>query len=487
MKVNFLSRSLLHVAASLVLSSALAQGPSTPETGASASAALEPKAPASTEATAASATPALKAAPVGESSSARIYIPVGEPNVKRVLLAVEPTRGAESVAQEFFQTMNSDMDFTDFFDLLPLAKMPEKSGNITAYKILGVEFVIQSELKSVGGRFEATVQLLDVAKGVAILARRYPFMASSSQVGRELANYAANDVIQSLTGEPGIFRTRMLMSCGKKNSRDIYIMDFDGQNVRQLTHDRNLVLSPSWSGDGKRVLFTAFRSSRAGAFVNPNLYMMDLVTNKTQVVSREPGLNSGGVFRPNSNQIAYVFSKAGHPEIYLYDMLKKSKMQLTQSQSSFFTVEPAWSADGNMLAYSSHSYSKKNGDSHPHIYTANSDGSNRKRLTFAGNYNSSPNWSPKGDKIVFSGQENRANNFNIFSVGPQSGEIQRLTDGSDSKENPSFSPDGRFIAFSGNASGEYRIYVMTALGTRIRALTPPGLGSCKQPTWSPRL
>jgi TolB protein len=424
---------------------------------------------------------------VAPEAGTRIYIPVGDPGVKKVMLAIEPTIGGDEVGQEFFQNMNNNMDFVDLFDMLPLTKLPEKRGNLNAYKIVGAEFVIQSEMKKVEGRYEVTVQLLDVNKGVVILARRYPFVGGSTQVGRELANYAGNDIIQVLTGEPGIFRTRFLMSCGKKNRRDIYMMDFDGQNLRQLTNDHNMVLSPSWAPDGKRILFTAYRSTRPRSFVNPNLYMMDLVTNKQQVIASDPGLNSGGVFRPGYNQIAYVFSRMGRPELFLLDRTKNSRMQLSDSQSKYFSVEPTWSPNGAMLAYSSHAYSKKD-ESHPHIYVANADGSGRKRLTFAGTYNSSPNWSPKGDKIAFSGQENRANNFNIFTINPKNGEdLQRLTDGSDSKENPVFSPDGRFIAYSGNASGEYRIYIMTANGTRIRALTPPGLGSCKQPVWSPRL
>jgi len=417
----------------------------------------------------------------------RIIIPVGDPSVKKVLLAIEPTIGADGVAQEFFQTMNSDMDFSDMFELLPLTRLPERKGYLNGYKILGVEFLIQSEVqKNVAGKFEATVRLWDVNKGMVLLARRYPFVSSSGQVGRELAHFSANDIVQTLTGEPGIFRTRILLSCGKKNIRELYIMDFDGQNVRQLTHDRNMVLSPSWAQDGKRILFTAYRASKPKAFVNPNLYLMDLVSNKTQSISREQGLNSGGVFRPGHNQIAFVFSKKGRPELFLRDLTANTIMKLTESQSSYFTVEPSWNPNGTQLAYSSHAYAKKD-ESHPHIYIANANGANRKRLTFAGTYNSSPNWSPKGDKIAFSGQENRANNFNIFTVNPNSGEIQRLTDGSDSKENPSFSPDGRFIAFSGNSGGSYRIYVMTAGGTRIRALTNPALGSCKQPAWSPRL
>jgi TolB protein len=436
------------------------------------------------------ATPTAVATPVtggigtlGAEAPSRIYIAVGDPNVKKVLLAVESTTGDGNVAQEFFQTMNTNMDFTDLFELLPLARMPEKRGDLNAYKVLGVEFLLRSSVVSTGGRYEAEVRLFDVTRGVQVLGRRYPLVSQSGQPGRELAHYSANDIVQSLTGEPGIFRTRILMSCGRK-TKDIYIMDFDGQNLRQITKDGNLALSPSWAPDGKRILFTSYKPAVKGAFINPNLYMVDLMTNQRKLIAAAKGLNTGGVFHPRLNKLAYTYSQNGRPEIYTLDLSNNTRMPVTKSD--FFTVEPAWSPDGSQLAFSSFGYSGRDSP-RPHIYIANADGSGRKRLTIAGQYNSSPNWSPKGDKIVFSGQENRKNNFNIFYVNPGTGEIQRLTDGSDSKENPAFSPDGRFLVYSGNAGGQYRVYVMTSMGTRIRALSPPSLGHCKQATWSPRL
>ncbi len=417
------------------------------------------------------------------SESGRIYIAVGSPNVKKVLLAIETTRGTQGLMGDFYATLTNDMDYTDLFEVLPPGRLPPAKAlgtiDVNVYRGLGVEFVLQSSVeRKANGQVEAQVRLFDVSRGTQILGRAYPLVSASGQPARELAHYAGNDIIQTLTGEPGIFRTRLLMSCGNR-TKEIYIMDFDGMNVRQLTQDRNFALSPSWAPDGKRLLFTSYKPAVKGGALNPNLYLYDMSNQQRRLLSAARGLNTGGAFHPRDDKVAYTFSQNGRPEIYVLDLSSNTRRAITKTQ--FFSVEPAWSPDGTRLAYSSSATGR------PHIYVASSEGTNAVRLTFAGVYNSSPQWAPRGDRIVFSGQENKANNFNVFSIDPNGSNLQRLTDGRHSSENPVWSPDGRHIAFSSNQDGQYRIYVMSARGTKIRVLSPRNLGPCKQPSWSPRL
>lgn len=434
--------------------------------------------------TAAPAAPVAATAPAAAptNSSARVYIPVGDPSLKKALLAVEATSGGTMQANEFYETITNDMDYTDLFELLPPNKAPSaRSGanvDFEAYRALGVEFLIRSAYGIANGKPQAELRLFDIAKGQQILGRQYPLISASTQPARELAHYAGNDIIQTLTGEPGIFRTRLLMSCGGRN-KEVYIMDFDGQNIRQLTKDRNFALSPSWAPDGKRILFTSYKPAVKGGPLNPNLYMYDMSTNQRRLVSAARGLNTGGQFNPREEKIAYTFSINGKPEIFVHDLATNTRHPITHTQ--FFSVEPSWSPDGRKLTYSSSQTGR------PHIYVSNADGTGSQRLTFAGVYNSSPNWSPRGDRIVFAGQDNKVNNFNIFMIDPAGTNLVRLTDTPRSSENPVFSPDGRHVAYSSDQDGQYRIYVMTARGTKMRVLTPKNLGPCKQPSWSPRL
>lgn len=434
------------------------------------------------------ASPEPSAAPATTTPTNRIYVSVGDPNFKKVLIAIEPTINKHPATEEFSRTLLSDINFTGYFEMLPVAKMPSSRGGLTLgsfsfnpYKALGVEFLVKSELRTNNGKVEAEVRLYDVNRGVQILGRLYPFVSNEGSAGRELAHFTGNDIMKSLTGEEGIFRTRILMSCGNR-IKEIYIMDFDGENYSKLTKDGKLALSPSWDSKGKRILFTSYRPAVKGGFVNPNLYMLDLQSNKRSVVSAAPGLNTGGVFHPKENKIAYTFSQGGKgkPEIWIQDLDTNTRSRLTDTQ--FFTIEPDWSHDGSLITYSS----SRTGS--PHIYVGPPQkGVQPARLTFAGVYNSSPKFSPDDKTIVFAGQENRLNNFNIFRVDVSGSNLVRLTAGSNSSENPVWSPDGRFLAFSSNMDGQYRIYVMSNTGTNIRPISPKNLENCKQPAWSPRL
>ncbi len=418
-------------------------------------------------------------------ASGRIYISVGDPNLKKVLLGIEPTQGGNKEANAFFETITSNMDFTDFFEILPPSRLPAILGGMSLgsfkfdhYKALGAEFLIKSRVEMKNNSYEAEVRLYDVARGMQILGRLYPLVGKATEPGRELAHYAANDIVKSLTGEDGIFRTRIIASCGQKR-KEIYIMDFDGNNVRQLTTDGNFALSPKWAPDGRRVVFTSYRPAVRGGFVNPNLYMIDLVSNVRTVLSAVRGLNTGADFHPKDNKVAYTFSANAKPEIYILDLDSKVRYPITKT--TYFSIEPSWSPDGSQITFSS----SKTGS--PHIWVANANGSGARRLTFAGVYNSSPDWSPLGNRIAFSGQENRKNNFNIFMIDPSGSNLERVTSSAHSSENPVYSPDGRYLAFSSNEGGTYQIRVMPVRGGRIRTLPTKKYGHCKQPSWSPRL
>jgi TolB protein len=118
----------------------------------------------------------------------------------------------------------------------------------------------------------------------------------------------------------------------------------------------------------------------------------------------------------------------------------------------------------------------------PQIYTMNVDGTSVKRLTFQGNYNQTPHWSPRGDWIVFNARDERLV-YDIFKIKPDTGEIVRLTQDQGNNEHPCFSPDGNHVVFSSTRSGESKIYIMNADGTNQRPISR-SKGEYTTPDWS---
>jgi len=271
-------------------------------------------------------------------------------------------------------------------------------------------------------------------------------------------------------------------------------------------------LSPSWSADGKHVTYTQYqkrlkrtkaskgRKSRKQWEMIPVLKKHNLLTGKRLIISERRGMNSGASWSPDGSKIAVTLSYTGRPEIYFIDPKGVGKAQSISRKvkirriagdgfqpnyaSLLFDVEPDFSPDGTQLVYSS----ARTG--HPMIYVVELATMIGKQLTFAGTYNSSPVWSPKGDKIIFAAQRIGKGNFDLYSIEPDGNNLSRLTKGGRNgrrrinNENASWAPTGRHFAFSTNESGKYEIYVRTMDGSVRRRISPPNQ-ECTDPAWGP--
>ncbi len=210
------------------------------------------------------------------------------------------------------------------------------------------------------------------------------------------------------------------------------------------------------------------------------MILLDIASGKRSLVSYRQGINSGAAFSPDGKYIYLTVSQGTSPDIYKMALDGNLSNKITNGPAGALNVEPAASNDGK-LAFSSDRAGR------PMIYTANSDGSGIKRITFAGVFNSSPSWSPDGKKIAFSGQSE--DHFDIFVMNADGTGMIRLTSakkpngGWASNEDPSFSPDGRFVMYTSNRTGKNQIYVSTADGTEERRVTNDSHNYFK-PKWS---
>lgn len=412
----------------------------------------------------------------------KFFIDVGAATTRFEKLYIDPIEVSNEHFKNFIQVIADDLNFSDYVEVVPF-KNTFSATSVNQYtksdrlkhRVLGSTIVLKVHLDVKSSKVLAAIFNARSAELIKSSELKYKGSLTKKSI-RRLSHWVSDFVIEGLTGEEGIYQSKMLMSCGKK-LKEIYIADYDGHFPVRLTHDKNIALAPSWNLDGDRILFTSFKPIKKGLAQNPNLYMVNLKSRKRKLISATRGLNTGGVYHPFQNLIAYTHSKRGKAEVFLLDMLSKSRKVITKS--FYFSVEPSWSPKGDRITFSSSASGR------PHIYVSDKSGSSPKRLTFAGHYNSSPNWSPVSDKIVFSGQENKKNNFNIFVVDASGSNLQRLTQGRSSNENPHFSPNGRFVSFASNREGVYKIYAMSLKKLKPRLITPEGVGECKDPAWSP--
>jgi TolB protein len=400
-------------------------------------------------------------------------ISVGAAKTRKALLAItDPklkTNHAGPAAKQTVDQIRSNLEFMDIFKVLDPKAYPKDPSNLSAWTAIKVEYLIQSSFDVLGSKNTFHVSVVETFSNREILNKQY--IGSSNDL-KLIANTASNDIVEALTGRPGVFLSKITMVCDRTGKKEVYIMNFDGSEVKQVTRAKSTTLSPSWSPDGKRLLFSVITKGRNNV-KNWNLYEFDLESGKLRLLSNQPGMNSGAVYSPDGSVIALTMSFIDdNPEIFLLD---NSKRVTRLTNSIGVDVDPSWSPDGKALAF----VSGRTGASM--IYRMNADGSNVKRLTFAGTYNATPSWSPAGNKIAFAGWIDKK--FDIFIMNPDGTNIERLTQNQGSNEDPHFGPDGNLIVFSSNRSGQKNIYVMNSDGSYTKRLTF-GLGNCHSPKWS---
>ena len=418
----------------------------------------------------------------------RIYIVVDKAKLKKSFMAMPPLSftGAERQTaddgEQLRKIVQDDLDFSGLFSFIaPTDMTPFESGGYSLEKInfkewnaLGAEFLIQGGYKLSDRRLIFEVKLYDVQSARLIVGKTYKALRTDLRL---VSHKFSDAVIKALTGKKGIFQTKILFVSDKTGFKELYKMDYDGQNIEKLTDYESIVLSPAWAPDGEKVSFSSYETHK-NHIQNVDLSVLDLSTKKRQIISRRQGLNSGSSWSPDGEDIAVTMSFEGNPEIYLIGPDGTNPRRLTHHPA--IDVESAWSPDGQKIMYSSGKAP------FAHLYMMKRDGSDQQRFTFAGRYNAVPCWSPDGDTVVFAGQ--KGGTFDLYLLDVSKSGLRRLTKSGHLKHNehPSFSPDGRHIVFSSKRSGNYELYVIYADGSEERPLLQ-NFGNITFPKWSPYL
>lgn len=410
------------------------------------------------------------------------YVQVGSAKAKRAVIAFPNAKTSNQVSLSLFQNLKqvitADLNFMGMFKFLDPSAFVESEATgvkLGTFKLsdwtgIGAEVLIKTELSldsDHGIQFE--IHLYEVLGAKEILAKKY--VASKSET-RVLGHTVANDIVHALTGGPGIFLTKIAMTCDLTGKKEIYTMNYDGSDAKQVTHHRSLAFAPAWSPDGTRIAYSLFTRHRNNT-KNIDLYEFNFVNHSVRLLSSKQGINSGAAYSPDGKKLALTMSFQGNPEIFILDLATGAVKKITKSFG--FDVDPNWSPDGKEISF----VSSRTGM--PMVFSMKSDGSDVDRLTFAGRYNATPTWSPRGNKIGFAGWIDRS--FDIFIMNPDGTKIERLTKAQGNNEDPYFSPDGNFLVFSSNRSGQKNIYSMNLDGGAVRRLTY-GLGNCVSPKWS---
>ncbi|HKF47119.1 MAG TPA: DPP IV N-terminal domain-containing protein [Terracidiphilus sp.] len=307
-----------------------------------------------------------------------------------------------------------------------------------------------------------------------VLTKQYN-EAASQDMARTIAHRFADEIIAQLGGGVnGIAETKIYFVSDRTGTKEIWVMDYDGENQHQITHLGSTSLSPRISPDNSRIAFSSL--SRDGWAIR--MWSMEL----GRIVSFPGGTAGGNNFSPawsgDGSKIAFASSRSGSSEIWAADTSGGNLHQLTSFQRA--EISPTWNPRSNsQVAF----VSGRTGE--PQVYTMDADGSNVQRITDGG-YAVSPSWSPNGQLLAFAWNRKYGpgdpGKQDIHVLELASKNYLQITHESGSNDFPSWSPDGRHLVFERQIGKRTEIWSMLADGTQQVQLT--NAGSNYMPNWS---
>lgn len=420
----------------------------------------------------------------------RIFIDINAPSIRKFNIAIPDfnqvgsDRNRPDLSMELPGIISNDLDFSGFFNPMDKGAFLEEKGagqeagsiQFKNWSVIGAELLLKGQYSCVGSQLEVEIRLFDVFWGRQILGKRALGDVSGR---RHLMHRLSNEIIQQLTGHPGMFLTKIAFVDNSTGNREIYVADYDGFDAKQITQDKSLALFPRWSPDGKYIAYSSYKMGPSllkkdmGKQAGPMLYLKDIDSGKAMLLSSQPGLNTGAAWAPNGREIALTLSHKGTPDIFTIDLQGKIQQQIVQGYG--IDVSPAFSPDGSKIAFVS------NRSGSPQIYVMDLATKREDRLTYEGRYNTSPAWSSR-NRIAFVSMT--GGKFDICAIDPDGKGFKRLTDNTSNSEEPCWSPDGRYIMFaSDRGSGAYHLHLMNANGHNQKRIITSTKGSQTAPSW----
>ena len=322
--------------------------------------------------------------------------------------------------------------------------------------------------RTADGRFDIRFKLWDVVKGSATLAQATAVDAADLRLA---AHRIADQIYEKLTGDKGVFSTRVAFVTKAGSRYTLRVADADGEGGQVAVNSPEPIISPSWSPDGKQLAYVSFEKQKAV------VYTQDAASGARRVVADFRGSNSAPAWAPDGQQLAVTLSRDGGSQIYLIGRDGGNPRRLTTS--SAIDTEPVFAPDGSRLYF----VSDRGGS--PQIYRIGLTGGAVERVTFSGAYNVSPAVSPDGRTLAYIARQGNAYRLVTLDLSGSSGSAQpvALTDTSDD-ERPSFAPNGKLIIYASRAQGR-DVLMTTTLDGKIKARLVSSNADVREPVWGP--
>lgn len=409
------------------------------------------------------ATPALPAL-------AQFRVEVTGVGLTQLPIAIAPFRGEPQSPQKLAAIVQADLERSGQFRGVDASgtQLDETSRpDVALWKQkMADSLVTGSVTRLADGRYDVRFRLWDVVRGQDLGGQGFAVTTGDLRL---VAHRIADYVYEKLTGERGIFSTRIayVTKAGKRYS--LWIADADGENAQSALSSPEPIISPAWSPNGRQVAYVSFESRK------PVVYVHDVASGQRRLLANFRGSNSAPAWSPNGESLAVTLTRDGGSQLYSISAQGGEPRRLMQS--SGIDTEPVFSSDGRTIFF----VSDRGGA--PQIYKVPASGGSAERVTFTGNYNISPTVSPDGRWLAYISRV--GGGFKLHVMDLSSGTVTAITD-TTADENPSFAPNSRQIVYATLQQGRESL-MTTTLDGKIKARLAGQGGDIREPDWGPFL
>ena len=383
---------------------------------------------------------------------------------------------AAEAAEVLSNVVWADLEYASIYRLVPKHLYKIAGGDVSPSSIdyyqwesIGTDILVVGTAEIQQNRLVSEVRLYAVQAQQMIFGKRYEGSASRA---RAMAHQISDDILLQAGNYQGVARTQIAFSTDRRGeqSKEIYVMDYDGENQRPLTANASLNLTPTWSPDGRTIGYISYRKN------SPDLYLAFINEARSETLVAGQGMTFTPSWSPDGSRIAFTSTRDGNSEIYLISPDGSGLRRLTNHPA--IDTSPCWSPNGREIAFTSDRAGA------PQIYVMDIDGLNLRRISYHGSYNDSPSWSPSRSysEIAFASRIERGP-FDIVVYNFETQQVRQLTTGRGSNESPTWSPNGLHLVFTSTRTGSSQAFVMNRDGSNQRPLT--SVGNNTTPKWGP--
>lgn len=400
---------------------------------------------------------------------AQFRVEVTGVGLTQVPIAVAQFRGDDSAPHKIGAIVQADLERSGQFrpvDVAGAVLDENARPDMSSWKQRNADALVTGSIsKLADGRFDVRVRLWDVVRGQELGGQSYAVVPADVRLA---AHRVADFVYEKLTGEKGVFSTRIAYVTKAGSNFNLWVADADGENAQSALRSSEPIISPAWAPNGNQLAYVSFESRK------PVIFVHDVATGKRRLVANFKGSNSAPAWSADGKSIAATLTRDGGSQLYLLNPVQGGEPRRL-AQSGSIDTEPTFAQDGKWMYF----VSDRGGA--PQIYRMPSSGGSAERVTFTGTYNISPALSPDGRWLAYISRVNGM--FKLHLMELATGTTNALTD-TTADESPSFAPNSRLIIYATHQAGKEAL-MTTTLDGKIKARLAGQGGDIREPDWGP--